>query len=465
MKSKAIKRDKDISKNIPKVLIWLQTVIVLLCGMFFLTPLEVWAEGFRYTLDTDGELIIVIDPGHGGGNLGADYNGFLEKEMNMTVANAMYEELSKYEDITVYMTHTDVETDMSIKERAEFANSVNADFVFCLHFNMSPDNKLFGSEVWVSAFGEENREGYRFSCVQMETMEDMGLFLRGVKTRFNDKGTDYYGILRYCEEYDIPAALIEHCHIDHATDVGFCDSEEDLIAFGIADATSVAKYFGLSSEELGVDYSDYELMTLTPGSLYVQADTSDPDICMIEKKYEDMDRDVIGVTVTATDYDSPMLYYSYSIDGGLTYTPYLPWPETDVMAGKSPDTFTFEIAVPDGTSPAVKVRAINQYDRYTESNLLEGYPVFVHTPEEVPVEDTTALEETTDTESVSQGDVSGNGGFKAPERPQEEEEGLAFGSFLKLCVIVVILILFVLLISNLVTSVRRSQRRKKRRRK
>ena len=451
-------------KTMIKALMWLPALI-LIYALFLLPAIEVQAEGFRYTGDTDGQLIVVIDPGHGGGNLGADYNGFLEKEMNMTVANAMYEELSKYENITVYLTHTDAETDMSIKERADFAASVNADFVFCLHFNMSPDNKLFGSEVWVSAFGEENREGYRFGCVQMETMEEMGLFLRGVKTRFNDKGTDYYGILRYCEEYDIPAALIEHCHIDHAADVGFCDSEEDLIAFGIADATAAAKYFGLSSEELGVDYSDYEPVTLTPGSLYVQADTSDPDICMIEKNYTDMDRNIVGVTITAVDYDSPMLYYSYSIDGGITYTPYLPWPETDVMAKEYPDTFTFEIEVPDGISPAIKVRAINQYDRFTESNLLEGYPVFVHTQKEVPSQENGAMEGTGDSETAFQKDVSenGTGGFKAPERPVEKEEGIAFGSFLTLCVIVVFLILFMLLISNLVISVRRGQRRKRKR--
>ena len=145
------------------------------CSIYITNPLRVQAEGFRYNPDTDGELVIVIDPGHGGSNLGADYNGFLEKEMNMVVANAMYAELSIYEDVTVYMTHTDTETDMTIQARADFAASVNADFLFCLHFNMSPENKLFGSEVWVSAFGEENREGYRFGCVQMDTMEEMGL--------------------------------------------------------------------------------------------------------------------------------------------------------------------------------------------------------------------------------------------------------------------------------------------------
>lgn len=434
--------------------------------LFLMLPENVWAEDFRYTLDTDGELIIVIDPGHGGNNLGADHNGFLEKEMNMVVANAMCEELAKYDGITVYMTHTDTETDMSIQERADFAASVNADFLFCLHFNMSPGNILFGSEVWVSAFGEENREGYRFSCVQMEVMEEMGLFIRGVKTRFNEKGTDYYGILRFCEEYDIPAALIEHCHVDHETDVVFCDSEEDLIAFGVADATAVAKYFGLKSDVLGVDYSDYPLKNLSPGSLYVQADTSDPDICMIEKDYVDEERNVVGISVSAYDYDTPMLYYAYSIDGGETFTPYLPWPDTDVMERYSPDTFTFEIEVPYGVSPIVVVRAVNQYDRYTESNVLSGLPVFSYTPEELLSDDNISdnnLSAGDAGDAVSDGDVYT--GFKAPEKPVEKEEGFSVLHFLYLCLGIAGTLFVALLISNAVILAKKRQKRKSRRRK
>ena len=424
------------------------------------------ADSFRYPLDTDGELVIVIDPGHGGKNLGADYNDFLEKEMNMAVANAMYEELTKYEGITVYMTHTSTDTDMSIQARADFAASVNADFLFCLHFNMSPDNKLFGSEVWVSAFGDENREGYRFGYVQMETMKEMGLFLRGVKTRFNERGSDYYGILRFCEEYNIPAALIEHCHIDHDTDVGFCDSEEDLIAFGIADATSVAKYFGLRSESLGVDYSSYDSMpAVNAGEVYVQADTTDPDICVIEEAYIDLDRQIIGVTVTAQDYDSPMLYYSYSIDGGITYTPYLAWPETDIMAGYSPDTFTFEIPVPDSVSPAIIVRGINQYDRYKESNLLSGFPVFVSTPEEIFHPEDDML---TEGNSVSGQDVSGGSpaaGFTRPEPKAPRETDTSFLDFLKLCLLAAGVLFVALLITNLIMAKKRRQKRKPPRRR
>lgn len=432
-------------------------------GFLLLSPeIHVTADGFTYPLDTDGELIIVIDPGHGGNNLGADYNGFLEKEMNMTVANAMKTELEKYEDVTVYLTHTSADTSMSIQARADFAASVNADFVFCLHFNMSPGNILFGSEVWVSAFGEENRQGYRFGCVQMDTMAQMGLYIRGVKTRFDDRGRDYYGILRYCEEYDIPAALIEHCHIDHEADVGFCDSEEDLIAFGIADATSVAKFFGLSSQTLGVDYSGYTLKELEPGALYVQADTSDPDICMIEEAYTDIERSVIGITLTAYDYDSPMLYYSYSIDGGITYTPYLAWPDVDVMRNYSPDTFTFEIEVPEGVSPVVVVKAVNQYDRYTESNLLDGFPVFIK-----PMEELLTSEENTEESLNSEETAPSNpsAGFQAPERPEKEKDDRNFFGFLMLCFFIACIIFIALFITNIIMAGKKRQKRRNRKRK
>ncbi len=449
-----------------KKIISIITAVILFIQCFLLFSGDCIASGFSYPLDMDGQLVIVIDPGHGGDNLGADYNGFLEKEMNIIVANAMCEELEKYDDITVYMTHTSADTDMSIKERAEFAASVNADFVFCLHFNMSPENKLFGSEVWVSAFGDLNREGYRFGCVQMDTMKEMGLFIRGVKTRFNEQGTDYYGILRFCEEFDIPAALIEHCHIDHDADVGFCDSEEDLIAFGIADATSVAKYFGLKSKLLDVDYSHYDgLPDITPNALYVQADNTDPDICMIEETHVDIDNHVIGITITAHDYDSPMLYYSYSIDGGNTYTPYLAWPETDVMALYSPDTFNLEIDIPDGVSPVIVVRGINQYDRYKESNILSGFPVFVSTPEKIIDNDETknnVLEG-----DVSSGDISGNGteGFKAPETKNQEDTSTSFLDFLKICLLVAGILFSALLITNIIVMRKKRQNRKKRKKR
>ena len=73
-------------------------------------------------------IIVVIDPGHGGSNLGTDYLPIPEKTYTMTVALHMKEQLEKYQNVQVYLTHTE-DIDMSLKERAEFAASVDADFL------------------------------------------------------------------------------------------------------------------------------------------------------------------------------------------------------------------------------------------------------------------------------------------------------------------------------------------------
>ena len=59
-------------------------------------------------------IIVVIDPGHGGSNLGTDYLPIPEKTYTMTVALHMKEQLEKYQNVQVYLTHTE-DIDMSLK--------------------------------------------------------------------------------------------------------------------------------------------------------------------------------------------------------------------------------------------------------------------------------------------------------------------------------------------------------------
>ena len=158
-------------------------------------------KGMTEMTENDGDfdpetLCIVIDPGHGGENLGGEYEDYTEKEMTMVVARAMKEELEQYEGVTVYLTR-DGDQELSLDERCEFAERVGADFLFCLHFNMSEHHTLFGAECWVSAFGENYSKGYGFASVEMELLQELGLYSRGIKTRLNDRGTDYYGIIRH----------------------------------------------------------------------------------------------------------------------------------------------------------------------------------------------------------------------------------------------------------------------------
>lgn len=306
-------------------------------------------------------IVVVLDPGHGGENLGAQYDGYTEKDMTMTVASAMKEELEKYEGIEVYMTRRG-DADMSLVERVDFAASKNADFLFCLHFNTSLERNLFGSEVWISAFGEEYQKGYGFAVTEMELLEDMGLYPRGIKTRMNDDGEDYYGIIRHSTEKGIPSALIEHCHLDHEKDKDFYTSEEKLKQFGILDATAAAKYFGLKSEVLGVDYSSYKKEEVPLPNAPVKPDLTEPDVCMIDVENVDESTGDVTVSIYAADYDSYILYYSYSWDGGETFSQLQEWKP------RSKDILTFTANIPSGTVPDFVVKVYNKYDISAKSN-------------------------------------------------------------------------------------------------
>lgn len=356
-----------------------KTVSILLMTMQFVG--FAWYEAHMEVQADEEPVIVVIDPGHGGENLGAEYENYVEKEMTMIVANAMKEELEKYEGIQVYMTrYDDVKTDISLEDRSEFAKSVDADFLFCLHFNMSEYHTLFGAECWISAFGEEYSKGYGFASVEMDLLQELGLYSRGIKTRLNQKGTDYYGIIRTATERNIPCVLIEHCHLDQENDKPFYDYDEKLKTFGRLDATAVAKYFNLRSEELGVDYSDYQNIEVPIPASVVKPDTTETDVCMIEVLDQNMETGEITVQVSAMDYDSGMLYYTYSYDNGETFSELQKWGD------KSQDTITFTMQVPPHIVPQIVVNGYNGYDLYKTSNMVSLPSMDYKTAEELAAE-------------------------------------------------------------------------------
>ncbi len=320
----------------------------------------------------EDRIVIVIDPGHGGENLGTTENGHVEKDMNMTTALAMYEELSLYENVEVYLTHTQ-DVNMSLKERADFAESVGADFLFSIHYNASENHELFGTEVWVSIHAPYNGYGYQFGYELLRDMErSKGLFVRGIKARRGEKDpdSDYYGIIRYSVEKCIPAVIIEHCHVDEAHDAKYCGDEEALKSFGRADAAAVAKYFGLKSSVLNVDYAGYPLAESSLSACVESTlrDDTAPEACRIELQSADYEEKNLTFLVSAADSDSVLLYYSYSVDGGKSFSVREIWPESDALAGSCAGQFTLTVPVLSGTRPEVIVRAYNMYDLYADSN-------------------------------------------------------------------------------------------------
>lgn len=420
---------------------------------------EIQGEEMAETVEDETEseqIIVVIDPGHGGENLGGEYEDYTEKEMTMVVANAMKEELEKYEGVTVYLTRNG-DQELSLKERCEYAERVNADFLFCLHFNMSKYHTLFGAECWVSAFGENYSKGYSFASTEMDMLEEIGLYSRGIKTRLNDKGTDYYGIIRQSTERNIPCVLIEHCHLDQENDQPFYDHNEKLIEFGRLDATAAAKYFRLRSEELDVDYSGYPNVYVDVPVNVVSPDQTEPDVCMIEVLEQNMTNGEVKVQVSAADYDSGMLYYTYSYDNGLNFSPLQRWPD------KSADTFEFTIQVPPHIVPQIVVNGYNGYDLYTTSNMISLPSMDYKTAEEIAAE----LAEQEALKSVSEAMASEKehkGVVITRELPQEQEnKPMSFGYFLTVCIVCALLVLGMTISMVLILSGRKRKRQRKRR--
>ncbi len=434
-------RFKRIRISISKICIYLLTAMVL-----------TW-----FCLDTTAEaeedtLRIVIDPGHGGENLGGEYEDYTEKEMTMVVADAMKEELEKYEGVTVYLTRNG-DQELSLEERCEFAANVDADFLLCLHFNLSEHHTLFGAECWVSAFGENYSKGYGFASVEMELLEELGLYSRGIKTRLGRKGLDYYGIIRHATERGIPCVLIEHCHLDQDNDKPFYDHDEKLKAFGRLDATAAAKYFHLRSDILGVDYSGYQNVVVDVPADVVAPDSTEPDFCAIEVLEQNADSGEVTVQVSAADRDSGMLYYAYSYDGGETFSELLKWPD------RSSDTFCFTMQVPPRVVPRIVVNGYNGYDLFTESNMITLPSMDYKTPEEIAAE----LAEKEALESAS-GNVDPTGDDeKAQKMPQREEPKGYDGLFLAMCAACILLLLG--MAGSMAMILRERGRKRRRRRK
>lgn len=372
-------------KNWKKFHTGIRKMLLLAGGIFIIWG---WYPLMTYA---DEPTVIVIDPGHGGENLGAEYDGYTEKELTLPMAKAMKEELEKYDDVVVYLTH-ETDVDMSILERAEFAKEVDADFLFCLHFNASVNHNLYGAEVWVPSEGEYYAKGYSFAAILMEQFDEMGLYLRGIKTRLNEKGIDYYGILRYCssEEIAVPAVLIEHCHLDNEKDKGFYQQgEEQLREFGRQDALAAAKYLGLTSSQTGADYSTYSYPAVEVPDQRVAPDKTAPEVCRIEVTKINKETGEVTLSIEASDQDSYILYCSYSLDGGKTYSELLEWPRSAWNSSEKEHSIT--VTVPFEQEIELRVKAYNGFDIFRESK--SAFVAAIRDPEEKRAKEEKALQQ------------------------------------------------------------------------
>ena len=354
-------------------------------GLLVLTIALLWDYDKCYA----EEYIVVLDPGHGGEALGGQTEEYIEQEINLITARAMYDRLCQYEGITVYLTHDEIgEVDISRTDRAKIAAEYDADYLISLHYNMSANHNLYGTEVWTSAFGSEYSFGQTIgTIITNDLSSEFGLFNRGVKVRLNNKRDDYYGIIQLCRKEGIPSIIIEHCHLDSEKDRAVLGSIPDIfVKFGEKDADAVAKYLRLKSSSLGIDYSDYQYDEVI-GSDFNPPDESEPEYVNVRINSSDIYNRTCNITIEADDSDGRMQYYSISLDGGNTFGKMLPW-SNDISALNPEDVkeINADIELIPGIESRLVVRGYNQYELYTDSSVSLLPAGFVE-PEDMENED------------------------------------------------------------------------------
>ena len=125
-------------------------------------------------------MIIMIDPGHGGGDNGAiGPSGVKEKDINLLVAERLHLLMAE-SGIEAYMTRKyGPSVEVPLAKRTELANSINADYFISIHANAATSPTAHGTETYYYYGSEEGRK--LAEAVQAELVAATGLADRGIK--------------------------------------------------------------------------------------------------------------------------------------------------------------------------------------------------------------------------------------------------------------------------------------------
>ncbi|MEA3423059.1 MAG: N-acetylmuramoyl-L-alanine amidase [Bacillota bacterium] len=161
---------------------------------FFLNFLNIDLSNSKYK-----DMLIVIDPGHGGKDPGAigKISGIYEKTLALKSGLMLKKELEK-EGFKVYMTRSTDEY-ISLYERANMANELNADLFVSVHINAHTNSNANGVEVLYSPFTTKHSDVLA-KTIQKYLVGDLGAVNRGTVPRPN---------LIVIRETKMPAALVE----------------------------------------------------------------------------------------------------------------------------------------------------------------------------------------------------------------------------------------------------------------
>jgi N-acetylmuramoyl-L-alanine amidase len=180
-------------------------------------------------------VLIYLDAGHGGKDSGASSNGIKEKDIVLKLVKKMKALLGAYQGVTVATTR---ETDvfLSLDERTQKANKLNADVLLSIHCNSATDSSAKGFE------------SYRYPNAGASTIAFQNVLhaeiIRAIGTGIQDRGkkTANFHMLR---ESKMKAILTENLFVSNSGDASKLKDDSFLDKIAQGHVTGLEKFLGL----------------------------------------------------------------------------------------------------------------------------------------------------------------------------------------------------------------------------
>lgn len=177
---------------------------------------------------------VFLGVGHGGNDCGAVANSLREADINLNIALSCQEVLIKH-GVEVLLSRYKDEND-PVEEEIKECNNYNPDIAIDIHTNAGGGD---GFEVYRhSALGSNSKKLAEYIEKEARELNNS----RGIKTKLNDAGKEYYAFIR---DTNPPAIIVECAFIDNKEDAKCIDAVEEQKAFGVAYAKGILKYFGI----------------------------------------------------------------------------------------------------------------------------------------------------------------------------------------------------------------------------
>jgi N-acetylmuramoyl-L-alanine amidase len=174
-------------------------------------------------------FIVVIDPGHGGNDPGADgVSGIKEKEFTLSLSEKVYELLKKDPNFDPQMTRTD-DTFVDLTDRAKFANDLHAEAFLSIHANFYKDSGVSGTET----FYYSDSSSSLAEALHRNVVSAMGFKDREVRKRK----------LKVLTNSDMPAALLEVGYLTNAKEEAAMISPDGQTRTAEAIVAGLKQYF------------------------------------------------------------------------------------------------------------------------------------------------------------------------------------------------------------------------------